>query len=279
MGRIVWIASFPKSGNTWVRVFLNNLLAGAEAPVALDSIGRFTASEAAVEHYRSLDPRPPAAWTPADTARMRPRVHAHIAGLKDGLSLVKTHCRLGHDHGQPTVNLDVTAGAVYIVRDPLDVAVSFADHMGMTIDQAISIMAFPGAFTDPGETTVSEPRGSWSENVASWTSPERPSVHVVRFEDLLADPKARFGAIARHLRIGADDAAVDRAINFSTFDVLKEQERSHGFRERSRRARRPFFREGRAGAWREALSEVQVGAIVEAHRVEMGRFGYVPAGF
>jgi hypothetical protein len=210
---------------------------------------------------------------------MRPRVHAHIAGLKDGLSLVKTHCRLGHDHGQPTVNLDVTAGAVYIVRDPLDVAVSFADHMGMTIDQAISIMAFPGAFTDPGETTVSEPRGSWSENVASWTSPERPSVHVVRFEDLLADPKARFGAIARHLRIGADDAAVDRAINFSTFDVLKEQERSHGFRERSRRARRPFFREGRAGAWREALSEVQVGAIVEAHRVEMGRFGYVPAGF
>ncbi|MGH6719376.1 MAG: sulfotransferase domain-containing protein, partial [Alphaproteobacteria bacterium] len=175
MGRIVWIASFPKSGNTWVRVFLNNLFANADAPVALDAIGRFTTSEAAVDYYRRFDPRPPAAWTRQDTARMRPQVHALIAGLKDGLSLVKTHCRFGHDHGQPTVNLDVTAGAVYIVRNPLDVAVSFADHMGMTIDQAISIMAFPDAFTDQGAATVSEPRGSCSGNVASWTRPARPS--------------------------------------------------------------------------------------------------------
>lgn len=277
MGRIVWIASFPKSGNTWVRVFLNNLLVGSDAPADINGIGRFTASEAAIEHYRSLDPRPPSSWHRQDVARMRPRVHASLAGAKDGLALVKTHCTLGQDHGHPTVNLDVTAGAVYIVRNPLDVAVSFADHLGMPLDNALRIMALDDAFTDTGGSTVTEMHGSWSQNVASWTARPRDALHVVRFEDLLSAPGETFRALVRFLRIDAKEDAIDRAIGFSSFDALKDQENHRGFRERSARSQR-FFRAGRAGQWRHALSDAQVAAVLDAHREQMERFGYVPDG-
>ncbi|MGH6718603.1 MAG: sulfotransferase domain-containing protein, partial [Alphaproteobacteria bacterium] len=84
--------------------------------------------------------------------------------------------------------------------------------------------------------------------------------------------------LVRHLRINAAERAVDRAIAFSAFDALKDQERSHGFREHSARSRRPFFRAGRADQWRSVLDATQVAAIVGAHEAEMARFGYLPPG-
>ena len=71
---------------------------------------------------------------------------------------------------------------------------------------------------------------------------------------------------------------LDKAIKLSSFKVLKEQERRHGFIEKSPRAQ-AFFREGKAEQWRKVLTHAQVAAIVAAHREQMTRFGYVPPGF
>jgi hypothetical protein len=206
---------------------------------------------------------------------MRPRVHAALAGARPGRVFVKTHCALTMNHGHPTGAMAVSAAAVYLVRDPRDVAVSLAHHTGLGIDHTIAIMGFPGAFTDTSATYVTEPRGSWSENVASWTAAPHPALHIARYEDLHAHPRAAFGAIARFLDLEAPAEAIARAVDRVAFDALADQERREGFREATTG---PFFRQGRVGAWRDVLSPAQTRAIVDRHGAQMERFGYGPGG-
>jgi hypothetical protein len=114
----------------------------------------------------------------------------------------------------------------------------------------------------------------WSSHVRSWIDAPGLNVHVVRYEDLLADPMQYFGAVARFLDLPDEPEGLARAIDASRFEELARQEQASGFRERSRTAER-FFRSGRAGGWREALSDAQVGQVVGAHAPVMRRFGYL----
>jgi hypothetical protein len=77
--------------------------------------------------------------------------------------------------------------------------------------------------------------------------------------------------------IDASDADIARALDLSSFDKAKEQEKAKGYRERPIQSP-AFFREGRAEQWREVLNPEQIARIVAAHREQMARFGYVPAG-
>ena len=81
---------------------------------------------------------------------------------------VKTHLCLGDDHGYATINLDATLAAVYVVRNPLDVAISYAHHSGQPVDVTIRHMATPGLKSKPLAGKVHEVLGAWSQNVASW---------------------------------------------------------------------------------------------------------------
>ena len=81
--------------------------------------------------------------------------------------------------------------------------------------------------------------------------------------------------IARHLRIEASQAQIERAIELSSFGEAKAQERTHGYRERPEEST-AFFREGRAGQWQDVLTPDQIARIVADHREQMARFGYLP---
>ena len=115
-------------------------------------------------------------------------------------------------------------------------------------------------------------------HVRSWTHRAHPGLHVIRYEDLLDDPSKAFGGVARFLGLSPPPERLAKAIEFSSFGVLRAQEESVGFRERAEKQER-FFREGKAGQWREVLTEAQVRRIVSRHRDQMARFGYVPEGF
>ncbi|MEX2648694.1 MAG: sulfotransferase domain-containing protein [Alphaproteobacteria bacterium] len=278
MGKIIWLASFPKSGNTWVRVFLHNLLQNPASSVDINRISEHTLAEASIEHYRPFDPRPPEAWSLEETAKVRLQVHEVLTRRVPDDVFVKIHGALAVDHGHPTVNLGVTAGTIYIVRNPLDIVPSFADHMGISIDQAIESLARTNAHTETKGKYVAELRGSWSQHVESWTERPHPSLYLLRYEDMIEQPSATFGGLARFLGLAPSADRLRRAIAMSAFPVLREQERHHGFRERSPHAER-FFRGGRAGQWRETLRPDQIAAIVATHRAQMARFGYVPEDY
>jgi hypothetical protein len=97
----------------------------------------------------------------------------------------------------------------------------------------------------------------------------------MRYEDRLAEPQKTFGALARHLLFTPSENELTEAIDRSSFERLREQEEKAGFKERSEEAER-FFREGRAGQWKEVLTPQQIKRIVDVHHEQMQRFGYLP---
>ena len=275
---IVWLASYPKSGNTWTRAFLSNLvtvMAGEQEELDVNSINRFSLGENFTHFYKEVCGFEPKPDDHRKVAENRHHVQEVIADQFEGLIFCKTHNALVIDRGQSIINFAVTSGAIYIVRNPLDVAISFAHHIGKSIDQAISVMATQDVETPINETRVHEVWGSWSQHVESWTRNRHPAIYVMRYEDMLNEPEKTFGALAHHLLLNptADELAL--AIRRSSFESLRDQEDKDGFLEKSKHADR-FFREGRADQWKDTLTQQQVDAVVNAHGEQMKRFGYLP---
>jgi hypothetical protein len=276
---IVWLPSYPKSGNTWVRAFIYALLRvqAGDPPAAIDinEMNRFQRSELDPSIYARHLPGPIMSVDRALVAAARPRVHEDIAREARGLVLIKTHNARGTDHGHPLVNTRVSTGAIYVIRNPLDVAISFAKFQGVSIDRAITDMATSSFGTNLSPTTLHTIFGTWSEHVESWTGREDPAVHVTRYEDMLERPRETFAALTRHLRMAPTVEEIDAAIDLSSFDRLRAAEQRGGFRERPDTAQL-FFRAGRAGQWRDQLTRAQVDRIVRRHGTQMARFGYLP---
>lgn len=275
---IVWMASFPKSGNTWTRTFLHNLakiLSGEDEAQDINQMGRFSTWEIRKPNYTEALGFEPTEEHRSEIAAVRHQVQQRIADEYDGLIFVKTHQALVMDRGHSTINFAVTSGAIYIVRNPLDVAISYAHHMGRSIDDTIASIGTRDIETAVTDKAVYEVYDSWSQHVHSWTRKPHPAIYVMRYEDMVAEPTGTFGGLVRHLLIDATPEQVAEAIDRSSFEKLRAQEERDGFRERPEPADR-FFREGRVGQWREILTPAQVDHIVRDHGSEMARFGYLP---
>ena len=274
---IVWLASYPKSGNTWTRVFLHNLIkeVSEEGDAEnINALGRFTAGVNGKELYEKVLGFVPTNEHRNEIAAVRHEVQRRAADFFDGLLFIKTHQALVVDRGTTTVNFEVTAGAIYIVRNPLDVAISYSHHLGCSIDRTIEIMGTHNAELPVTEKQVHEVYGSWSQHVLSWTRKPHQAIYVMRYEDMLAEPEKAFGGLARHLLMSPDPAQLSAAIERSSFSNLRAQEDHDGFEERPAHAER-FFREGRADQWKETLTKPQVDRIVNDHHEQMTRFGYL----
>lgn len=279
MKGIVWLASYPKSGNTWVRILLSNLIRGSDAPVSINALDPTPIASA----RHMFDDRLGIAasdLTPREIARLRPRLYEDLARGATGPLFLKVHdARLAED-GVALFPTTATAGVVYIIRDPRDVAISFAHHMGVTIDKAIERMSqdsFSLAATGARLAAQLEQRlSTWSGHASSWLDHDDFPKHVVRYEDLQTDPSTTLSKLALFAGLTAEPGAIDRAVSHSAFEELRRQEDLVGFRERPPAAER-FFREGKAGQWRTGLTPAQVEAISRDHAVMMRRFGYDPS--
>jgi len=275
---IVWLASYPKSGNTWTRAFLHNLVhitSGEKRAQTINELDQFSVGSAGKPLFEEVVGFELTDEHRAEVAAARAKVQQNMADAVEGLIFVKTHQAIVIDREHPTINFAVTAGAIYIVRNPLDVAISYAHHLGKPIDFAIDFMNLKNAETAVTEKQVYEVYGSWSQHILSWTRKPHPAIYVMRYEDMLAQPQKTFGALARHLLFKPSDEQLADAIDRSSFERLREQEEKAGFKERPDEAER-FFRDGRADQWKEVLTPAQIARIVEAHKEQMERFGYLP---
>lgn len=277
MGGIIWLASYPKSGNTWIRAFLHNLLRNPDQPTDINDLGNFCLGEDKAIYYNHFDPRPCSEMTPAEIAALRPKVHHLLTESFPDSVFVKTHNYLGTDAEVPLVTMEETVGAVYVLRNPLDVVISYSLHYGFTLDEAIEAMSSPFAGTETNDVSVRQVFNTWSTHVKNWTQNPSPTLLAVRYEDMHAHPLKTFGGVASFLGLKPPSKRLKRAISNASFGVLRKQEETHGFVERSKHTR--FFRAGKVGQWRHALSAEQVAAIVSAHREQMERFNYVPKGY
>jgi hypothetical protein len=110
--------------------------------------------------------------------------------------------------------------------------------------------------------------------VKSWVDQTAIPVHCIRYEDLLQDTAGVFAGVARFCWLPVDEARIRRAVAFSDFGELQRQERANGFRERPEFAAAPFFRQGRAGGWKEEMPPELARRLMDAHGETLRRFGY-----
>jgi len=274
----VWLASYPRSGNTWVRALLTNYLDGGESPASIDALvgGPVMVTRGVFDEELGLSSSD---LTPDEVMRHRPRLHELLAAELPPPSFVKVHdACLRVPGGALLFPPAATLGAVYLVRNPLDVAVSNAHFWNWPIARAVAdLNRSEAALASPAgriHEALPQPLSTWSGHARSWLDQRELAVYAVRYEDLLADPEAAFGAVLRFAGLDVDPERVARAVEHSRLDRLRAQEERSGFHEKPPTARF-FFRVGRAGAWRESLSQQQVHAVVNAHAPLMERFGYL----
>ncbi len=278
MSSIVWLASYPKSGNTWVRAFLQNYLDASDRPSDINKLDKYFADESKPNWYKPLVDKPLTDLDLAQICALRPAVHKTIAATRQGSIIVKTHNFLGEYNGLPLHDMSVTAGGVYIVRNPLDVVLSLADHFGLSVDEAILFMNSETTGSPTDEANVASVLSSWSVHVRSWVDGGGDATCVLRYEDLLAKPAKAFKSLVGFLGFKPNSALLRQAIRFSSFSELRKQENQRGFVERSPNSNR-FFRTGRQNQWRNQLTREQVGTLVDEHREVMRRFRYIPPGY
>ena len=184
-GGIVWLASFPKSGNTWFRIFLANLAASESGPADinnLDERGGIASSRHEFEAATFLDS---GLLSHDDIDCLRPRVYEAIAAEASEQRWIKVHDAYTQTpEGEPLFGRNAARAAVYLVRDPRDVAVSLAYHNSTTIDDAIKLMnAADGALCRSRKGLALQLRQKltgWSGHVTSWLGQTDVPVHVVR---------------------------------------------------------------------------------------------------
>ncbi len=274
----MWLASYPRSGNTWTRTFLCNIrrvTAGARGPASFNDMRRFAPWERSKGLYSDYLGQSVDTLTRERIAALRPKMQEAVAARTRGYAFFKTHSGRFMDEGVPVINPAVVGGIVYIIRNPLDVAVSFAKHMNLSIDKAITTMARSRATMPEDQDQVREIIGSWSEHVATWTTPSDRKLFVLRYEDAVAKPFEVFADLARHVGLTPDRLEVGLAVEFSSFDRLRQQERETGFAETSPRTV-GHFRAATVGGWRGQLNAQQIDRILRVHGEQMQRFGYLP---
>jgi hypothetical protein len=234
-----FIASYPRSGNTWTRFLIANLM-HPEQPVTFANI------ETIIPDATSLSSR--------ELKRVpRPR-------------LIKTH-----EYFEPRYRK-----VIYLVRDPRDVVLSLYNFRRKyrSVDDSYPIEQYVAERFLPGDLDV-----SWGEHVGSWlgTRMNHPGFLLVRYEDLLQEPTRELQRLASFLDIAADSGTLTQAIERSSANRLRQLEKVEHeawVTTKGKRADVPFIAEAVTGTWKQKLPEPSVALIESTWGHMMNSLGY-----
>ena len=258
--RIIWLASYPKSGNTWMRTLLAHYFMPKGQAPDINNLRQFTTGDIRQDFFDRAAGGQFRGETIEDWMKVRPTAIRLIAASKPDHHFVKTHCQTIRLFGQDVIPPEVTAAAICIIRNPFDLAPSFARHQSCDLDTAIDRMMDPDMSMGT-ETGIYEPLGRWDDHIHVWTNAPGLPRHVIRYEDLHARPGPTMRRLLeKFLKVKVDGPKLAYAVRSTSFEKLKRQEDEKGFFERPK-GMDSFFAKGRAGVWRDDLTPAQVGRL------------------
>jgi len=279
---IIWLASYPKSGNTWVRHFLASLIYSGLGKNGLDKLGF-------IMQYPKRDQFEKLVTNFSDFNQIKKNWinSQNIINSDKKIKLFKTHnalLKLGEDKFTDEKN---TLGAIYIVRDPRNVISSIFYHFNLSsMDEALSfileeenfIFGSPkNKFNYPLHTLIS----SWKTNYNSWKNIGKNFL-LVKYEELISNPNNEFKKIANHIaniiNMKFSDQHIAKCISESSFKSLKELEEKNGFIESiydQNNIKKKFFNLGPQNDWKKNLDKKYIKKIETSFKNVMRELGYI----
>ena len=249
---IVWIASYPKSGNTWFRAVLNNLVSG---PDDAKSINELDLSGIASSRtlFDQLSGISSSDLSVDEIEKYRPMVYRQLSNESEDTIYLKIHDAWKlNSAGDSLFPEDVSKAVIYIVRHPLDVAVSLSYHNSEDVNDSLKKMNDSSYGLCLGKKRLFNqlPQNllSWSEHVRSWVRESGLKVHLLKYEDMIDNPYDAFSESLTFLGIKYTEDILRASIRNSDFEVLKQQEQAEGFVEKPIKAS-SFFRKGGKADW------------------------------
>jgi hypothetical protein len=248
---IVWLSSYPKSGNTWLRLFFDAYIMGevdineVVTSVADDNAKRHTIGDQTTDIRR----------LPIDVqqlARPMALLRLVLAFQQNRIAnvplLVKTHNPNLVSNGIELLPAHLTKQTIYIVRDPRDVAPSFAKHTGVDVDKAITSMSNRYNVLqdeDKSSNRVADLLSSWDNHVNSYRTGDAHNTKIYRYEDMREKPERTFRQIIEQVGLPFDHERMQKALELTDLERLRSVEKEQGFKESSPHAKDQFFGEGR----------------------------------
>jgi len=281
---IIWLTSYPKSGNTWVRFFILSLLLGNKREINLDHLknieqfpskSQFVGLELDLKNLREV-------------AKNWITVQKKINSNKK-VRFYKTHNTLCQIDKNSFTDHKNTLGAIYIVRDPRNVITSVKNHFNHNSyeeaknfifdEKRVVLLSKP---TNRKDYSLPQIIGSWQTHYKTWKIMNKNFL-LIKYENLINTPNSEFKKIANYLerlfKTKFTNEQIRRAINLSSFDRLQKMEEKNGFIEsvenKQTGEKNKFFFLGPKNDWKKILDKEIADEISSRFEPEMKELRYL----
>ena len=279
---IIWIASYPKSGNTWVRSIISSLIYSNDGNFDFDLLKKIQ-QYPSQKYFKNFTKD----FQNINEIKKYWIESQDIINLDKEVKFFKTHhinCKIG-EHA--FTNKNNTLGTIYVVRDPRNLINSFTNHYSIDKNTAknfiTSRQSVTGALEDmKRDNSIFTILGSWNDHFKSWTSMNQ-NLLLIKYEDLIMDPLNVINKIIKYLKnlinFSADEKKINNIINSTSFDVMKKKETEKGFFESvmdsTDKNKVNFFNLGKENKWEKYLNNEDQEFIKDKLGLEMKELGYI----
>tara|TARA_B110001454_G_scaffold41269_1_gene40579 strand:+ start:403 stop:1248 length:846 start_codon:yes stop_codon:yes gene_type:complete len=280
---IIWIASYPKSGNTWLRSLLSSYFFSKNGVFnfnQLDNIKQFScknlnSSEINSSNYQTIVSKN---WIPTQ----------EIINKDKKIHFLKTHNAICSINGNSFTNQNNTIAAIYIIRDPRNVITSISNHYNLSLQDSLEFIKNKKKIIFPNKKKINNHDdfnfiSNWSDHYSSWKNINFAPIKIIKYEDLTRDTNKTFISIleflSKFIKFNFDKSKIKNSIDSTTFDKLAEMEREVGFAEssdstlNSKKIR--FFHLGNKNTWSNLLDKNVSHDIDDFFKKEMKTLGYL----
>ena len=279
---IIWIASYPKSGNTWVRSIISSLIYSNDGNFDFDLLKKIQ-QYPSQKYFKNFTKD----FQNINEIKKYWIESQDIINLDKEVKFFKTHhinCKIG-EHA--FTNKNNTLGTIYVVRDPRNLINSFTNHYSIDKNTAknfiTSRQSVTGALEDmKRDNSIFTILGSWNDHLKSWTSMNQ-NLLLIKYEDLIMDPLNEINKIIKYLKnlinFSVNEKKIDNIINSTSFDVMKKKETEKGFHESvmdsTDKNKVNFFNLGKENKWEKYLNNEDQEFIKDKLGLEMKELGYI----
>ena len=282
----VWLASYPKSGNTLVRALLASYFFSKDGIFNFEVIKNIKQFPH-IGLFQNLG---------IDITNENEIVKSYIKAQasinqKERIQFLKTHSYLFNINNNPFTDLNNTLGAVYIVRDPRNVVTSYAHHNSISIketaDRMINSIHYGGNLESEHVSDRTKVYlGSWKSNYNSWKSFKSPGKYLlIKYEDLVNKKEEKLLEILKfihklkNINFSVDKKKLKNVIESTEFENMKNLEKKEGFIESKIDPKTgqkiPFFNLGAKNIWKNILEDEVREKIENSFKEEMKELGYL----